>query len=259
MSGMVAFFSKREPDLEPFTPYCGSAPLPADLMGRWNFDPWLLAALGFGMIAYAFSRANTSGEQRASFGAAWFILLVLFVSPLCALSSALFSVRVAHHLLLAVAAAPLLVLAFPRSARMRSNLTHWTGVQAIVFWVWHAPSIYAAALSSDLLYWTMQVSLLGSAVMFWSAIRRAPAPAGVAALLVSMVQMGLLGGLITFAPSPLYAPHLLTTAAWGLSPLEDQQVAGLVMWVPAAGAYLGAALLLLWRYLGDPELKAAAR
>jgi putative membrane protein len=72
-----------------------------------------------------------------------------------------------------------------------------------------------------------------------------------------MVQMGLLGALITFAGEPLYAPHLLTTAAWGLTPLEDQQLGGLIMWAPAAAVYLVAALLVAGRWLRD-ETRAAA-
>jgi putative membrane protein len=71
-----------------------------------------------------------------------------------------------------------------------------------------------------------------------------------------MVQMGLLGALLTFAARPLYAPHLASTAAWGFSPLEDQQLAGLVMWAPAAGIYLGAALWLLARWLGPDRSRA---
>ncbi len=60
----------------------------------------------------------------------------------------------------------------------------------------------------------------------------------------TVVQMGLLGALITFAPKPLYGPHLTTTWPWGLSPLEDQQIAGLIMWVPAMIPYLVAGLWL---------------
>ena len=67
--------------------------------------------------------------------------------------------------------------------------------------------------------------------------------------LLSMVQMGLLGALITFAGTSLYAPHFSSTAPWGLSPLEDQQLAGLIMWIPSAGIYLGAALALANRWL----------
>jgi putative membrane protein len=60
----------------------------------------------------------------------------------------------------------------------------------------------------------------------------------------------LLGALLTFADRAVYAPHLLTTGAWGLSPLEDQQAAGLIMWAPAAAVYLAAALLVLGRWIG---------
>lgn len=61
---------------------------------------------------------------------------------------------------------------------------------------------------------------------------------------MAMVQMGLLGALLTFTPQPLYAWHLVTTEAWGLTPLEDQQLAGLVMWIAGGGFYLAAALRL---------------
>ncbi len=70
--------------------------------------------------------------------------------------------------------------------------------------------------------------------------------------------MGLLGALITFAARPLYAPHFLTTLAWGLEPLEDQQLAGLIMWAPAAGFYLAAALFIAGRWLSREERAAAS-
>ena len=73
---------------------------------------------------------------------------------------------------------------------------------------------------------------------------------GTAGLLATMVQMGLLGALIVFAGRPLYAPHWFSAPAWGLSPLEDQQIAGLVMWVAGSGAYLLLAAVLLYRALG---------
>jgi putative membrane protein len=95
----------------------------------------------------------------------------------------------------------------------------------------------------------MQLSLLVSAFLFWRAVLQSGVSGSVAALLATMVQMGLLGALITFAGAPLYAPHWLTTTAWGLTPLEDQQLAGLIMWVPAAAVYLAAALMLLGGWL----------
>jgi putative membrane protein len=229
-------------------PYCGSAPAPSELLGRWNGDPLLIVALL--AVAGAYLRYGPrEPRRRRCFAAAFALSALLFVSPLCALSSALFASRVVHHVLLAAAVAPLLVAGLPRPARGGSAILGWTLAQAVVFWAWHAPGVYAWALSSDAAYWLMQLSILGTAAGFWDAIRRAEAPVAVVALFATMVQMGVLGALITLASTPLYAPHLLGPQAWGLTPLEDQQVAGLIMWAPAAVAYLAAALLLADRWL----------
>lgn len=234
--------------VQQWLPYCGAAPVPAELWSRWNGDPVLIVAL-IGATALLWRRAD-GRTGRAYVAGALPLGFLLFVSPFCALSSALFSARVAHHVALAALLAPLIIFAMPREAwRIAGSLPMWTAVQAVIFWLWHAPGVYAAALSSDALYWVMQVSLLGSAVGFWAALRRSAELPGVAALLASTVQMGLLGALITFAGVALYAPHQLTTLAWGIGPLEDQQVAGLIMWAPSAGLYLAAALFLARRYL----------
>ena len=239
-------------------PYCGAAPEPGELLGRWNLDPVLLAALIGVALLYHWHFGTVEPRRRAWFASGLLLILVLFVSPLCAFSSALFSARVVHHVLIGVALAPLLVAAIPEwGLRRIGSPAAWTAAQALIFWLWHSPPVYAAALSSDALYWLMQLSLLGSAAGFWAALRRASAPAAVIALLATMVQMGLLGALITFSGAPLYAPHFLTTQAWGLTPLEDQQLAGLIMWAPAAGLYLFAALALIGRWLGR-EARAAA-
>ena len=177
------------------------------------------------------------------------LLVFLFVSPFCALGSALFSARVVHHVILATVLGPLLVMAFDLHRRRPIGLVPATVIHGAIFWAWHIPALYSAALSSDLIFWAMQVTIVMSAALFWAAILRAEATAAVAALLATMVAMGVLGALITFAGRPLYPPHWLTTDAWGLSPLEDQQLAGLVMWAPAAAIYLLAALAILYRSL----------
>lgn len=228
-------------------PYCGGAPTPDDLLSRWNFDPFLLG--GLAGAAFLLWRATARAGERRLLWAALGLSLLLFVSPFCALSSALFSARVTHHVLLAALLAPLLVFVLPvERTRAPGSLAFWTGAQALTFWLWHAPTFYAEALSSDWLYWVMQITLLGSAAAFWAALRRSSEPAAIAALLASTVQMGLLGALITFAGAPLYAPHYLTTGPWGLSALEDQQLAGLIMWAPSAALYLGAALFVVHRW-----------
>ena len=198
--------------------------------------------------------AADRSDTRAGWGAI-VLLLVIFVSPLCALSSALFSVRVLHHVLLIAAAAPLLALAFPQRRAGSPPLFVLVAAHAVILWLWHAPGAYAWGLASVPAYWLMQTSLLGSAWLLWRAIlapRRSPArrwlrswrPIG---------QMGLLGALIVFAPRPLYPVHLASTAAWGLAPLTDQQLAGLLMWVPAMLPYLGAGIWLAWSSLRSSE------
>ena len=240
-----------------WTPYCGAGPVPGELLSRWNLDPWLIAALALAAAA-PWLRPGLV-ERRGLWFAGIGALAISFVSPLCALSSALFSARVVHHMLLIAVAAPLFAWAAPRiaSARLGGPLG-WTFAHGAVLWIWHAPGAYSAALSHDGLYWAMQASLFLSAVGFWSSVRRAPAPAGVGALLLAMMQMGLLGALLTFAGQALYAPHFATTVAWGFTPLRDQQLGGLIMWAPASALYLAAALAVLGRWLGpDPQAQAA--
>lgn len=232
-------------------PYCGVAPSPADWLGRWNFDPWLVAALAAALAAIWTLR---SGRERRLGLAAIAVLAISFVSPLCALSSALFAARTLHHVLLVTAAAPLLAWTLPRTRP--GGLAIAAFAHLGLFWLWHAPAAYALALSHDGLYWLMQISLLGSALWFWRAVRSTSAPAAVAALIAAVVGMGLLGALITFAATPLYAPHLTSTWAFGLDPLHDQQIAGLIMWAPAALAYLGAALMMLGGHLASTGSKA---
>jgi putative membrane protein len=236
-------------------PYCGAAPEPGELLARWNLDPALLLLVTAALVfAWLKPRVRTGAN-----GAALAVFVFLFVSPFCALGSALFAARVVHHLLLALLLAPLLAPSLGRLRWLDSlSLTVLTLVQAMVFWAWHAPALYALALSSDAVFWLMQLSITASAALWWAKLRRVPAAAAVAALLATMVQMGLLGALITFAGRALYAPHLLTTQAWGLTPLEDQQIGGLVMWAPAAAAYLLVALTILYRSIGRGGSRAAA-
>ncbi|GMM92257.1 cytochrome c oxidase assembly protein [Qipengyuania sp. MTN3-11] len=227
-----------------WTPYCGVAPNPSNWLASWNGDPILLvviaAGLGFG-LKYA-------PQATRSHLAATAVTLILFITPLCALGSALFTIRAIHHVALTLALAPLLASSLDLGKRIGpSSLGLLTGVQAIVFWFWHAPAVYSVALSSSAVFWIMQLSLTGTASLWWASMRKAQAPAAVAATLATMVQMGALGALLTFSGRPVYAPHFATTQAWGWTPMEDQQVAGLIMWAPASAVYLLIALAILYR------------
>ncbi|MDQ8028280.1 MAG: cytochrome c oxidase assembly protein [Brevundimonas sp.] len=160
------------PDALTWLPYCGPGPAPGDW--RWNLDPALLVALTAmaGLVVW-----RCRGRARGLGLAALAVLIVIFVSPLCAASSALFSARTVHHVLLVAVAAPLLAWTLP-SGRVGS-LTLATAAQAVILWAWHAPAAYSAALSGDFIYWWMQASLLGSSVWFWMGVRRASAPSAV--------------------------------------------------------------------------------
>jgi putative membrane protein len=235
--------------------YCGAAAVPADLWQRWNFDPLLIGVLV--LLAIGVGRGR-SADARAGWAAIALMVLV-FISPLCALSSALFAARVLHHVLLVAAVAPLLALAFPLRRLGSPSLGVLIGVHAAVMWAWHAPAAYSWGLESVPAYWLMQATLLGSAWWLWRAILSPTAPTGSAfmALGATIGQMGMLGALLVFAPRPLYAEHLASTAAWGLSPLADQQLAGLLMWMPAMLPYVAVAIRLAWSGLRGTGAQAS--
>ncbi|MFN4281383.1 MAG: cytochrome c oxidase assembly protein [Alphaproteobacteria bacterium] len=235
--------------------YCGPPPTPEILAAAWNLDPWLIA--GLIALAAVYLRARPAGfapSRDAAFWTAMALLVALFVSPLCALSVALFSARVAHHAMLVAVVAPLLVYGAQPALRAwpRVPLSAAFIVHAALFWIWHAPAPYALALASDGVYWLMQVTLFLSAAAFWTAALDPDTPpaSALAGGFGSILQMGMLGALFVFAATPLQAPHALTTLPFGLTPLEDQQLAGLIMWVPANLPYLGVALHRLHRLLG---------
>ena len=232
-------------------PYCGPAPPPELWLSRWNFDPVLWAALA--LLAFAFWRpqAHSHGmPHRNPLRWAWALTVLLYVSPLCALSSAFFTVRVVHHMALVLVLAPLLAFGLePWLRRVPMPLWTCTALAAVAFWTWHVPPPYAAAMSSVAAYALMQFTILGSGLAFWVAVRRSSPAQALAAILVTMVLMGLLGALITFATRPLYAPHFGSTLAWGVAPLEDQQLAGIVMWAPGSIAYLFTAMWIGWRWM----------
>ena len=123
-----------------WTPYCGDAPEPTHWLVHWNFDPVLMAAT-FCLLVLGICRSPSTVRNQAAAAA---IVLILFVSPLCALGSALFSIRAAHHLALALVLAPVLAGALPDHTRFRPPLAAATIVQAALLWVWHVPAFYVA-------------------------------------------------------------------------------------------------------------------
>lgn len=211
------------------TLYCGPAPTPQEIWSQWNFDPPLLLAL---LVLACFIGRRTPGAAAIA------VLIVAFVSPLCALSAALFSARVVHHVLLVVVAAPLIARAL-RLGRVMGPMPAFVASTAAL-WLWHLPAAYDAAMANVALYWVMQASLLLTAILFWRSVFHLEQPLvqAVAYIWAALMQMALLGALLTFAPDTLYAIHAIAPMDWGFTPLADQQLGGLIMWIPAALPYV---------------------
>lgn len=216
-------------------------------MTHWNFAPELIACLLVVTGVAHWKRVNLRAKPTYALLA---LFCFLYISPFCAFGSALFTVRIVHDVILAAVFAPLLIASFRLEDKsLPGTLTIWTAVHAITFWGWHAPALYGFAMSSDAVFWLMQITIVATAAAWWVKVIRSPAPAAATGLLATMVTMGALGALLTFANRAYYAPHWLTTRLWGLSPMEDQQIAGIVMWAPASLVYLIAALTILYRSL----------
>ena len=244
--------------------YCGAPPDPAGLWAHWNLDPALIAFLLLAAGSYAFGAArrlrHPRRRRRISFYAGWTVMAAALVSPLCALSISLFAARVGQHMVLALIAAPLVAFGLPRARPLPIEPVCAAMAFAAMLWFWHAPAPYTATFRGDAVYWAMHISTFGAAVWLWSTLLD-DAPVQmlptILAGLFSTVQMGFLGALITLAPHSLYAPHALTTVAWGFSPLQDQQLGGGIMWIPGCVAFLIVAMLRLAQLLVDVPLRPA--
>jgi putative membrane protein len=258
-----------------YIPFCGLPPVPDELWQRWITDPVLLGTLGalLGAALHISRRRQRSAGQRGSLLAGWSVLTLALASPLCALSVALFSARASQHMLLLVIAAPLLAVGLSPSlaAGRRPRAPRWMRqpgpacLPALLFaallWGWHVPTLYDATFRSDLAYWLMHLTLLGAAIPLWMQLLQA----GTGQLLLrallgfaTFVQMGILGALLTLSPVVLYGAHVTTTLAWGMQPLADQQLGGLIMWVPGCGAVLLALLVGLNRGLRHAAARSLA-
>jgi putative membrane protein len=239
-------------------PYCGSAPLPGELLTRFNLDPVLIAALVIAMAAHVWSARRLSKQRMLCVVLGWSAAAAAFLSPLCALSVALFAARVAQHMVLVLIAAPLIAVGLPsRAAQAAWPLGLGTLCFFLSLWFWHMPLPYDTTFHSTLIYWAMHLSLFGSAVWFWFSLihqARAHLVGAFAAGILTSIQMGMLGAFLSLGDHPLFRWHLTTTWVWHLSPLEDQQLGGVLMWVPGIVIFLWAAvhgLSRLWHGLDE--------
>jgi putative membrane protein len=218
----------------------------------------LAVFLGLGALYTWRAAPLVRAPQRALFAAGWLVLAAAFLSPLCNLSVALFSARVGQHMLVTLVALPLLALGraelmvagggrlagLANRAAPSLRVPAWLGF-TVALWLWHLPGPYDATLRDNLVYWSMHLSLIGTGLLLWTVllndIRHSPGAAFIESL-TTTIQMALLGAVLTLAPRALFEVHAATTWPWGLSPLEDQQLGGVLMWVPGGMVFLAVSL-----------------
>lgn len=271
--------------------HSGRPPVPHDLWGAWNLDPLVLLGLVAAVWLHRRGRAGgvqTDGERwrRHAFVGAVAAVGLAVLSPLDALSSALASAHMVQHLLLVLVAAPLLAWSAPggtlvhalppaahrsvarwrrRIGLSRRNLRLLREPAAVwllhvgTIWFWHGAGPYGAALDDELVHVVEHVSFLVTGVLFWRVVVGSRAAGrvsngfGVLLVFTMGMQSVFLSLLLTFARSAWYTGYAATTAPWGLEPLADQQLAGVIMWVPASLVYLGTALALLVAWIQSTE------
>ena len=251
--------------------------------------PLLLTALLYacGLIRL-WTRAGTgrgiSAWSAASFAAGWLTMAIAIVSPVAWMSEILFSVHMTQHTLLMLVAAPLLTFGQPglawlwafddaareriaapfRSARLQSAWRTFTTplsvflLQTAALWLWHIPSWYEAALRSSGIHAVEHLCLVLTGSLFWWAMvrgRYGRMGYGLAVLYVfiTAVHSGTLGALLTIAPAPWYNAYVTQAAAWGVDALDDQQLAGLLMWIPAGVIFIILGLALMAAWIGESE------
>jgi putative copper resistance protein D len=264
------------------------APTPSfpSVLLEWRFDPTAIVPLVLvaGLYAWAVRRVDAAhpGNRHPShrtwmFMAGLLAIAVALTSPIEAYEGLLFSVHMIQHMLLELVAAPLLLAGAPITLALRvssprvrrgllavlqSRVVHvisfpviaWV-LFAAVNWGWHFSTLYDQALENDLLHYVQHATFLGAALLFWwPAIGadpspwRLPHPMRLFYLFLAMPQNSFLGVALLQTSTVLY-PHYVTNGrTWGPSPLEDQHLGGVLMWVMGDMAFLAgmAVVVALW-------------
>jgi putative membrane protein len=254
-----------------------------NLIYAWDFDPSIVIGCAALLAVWAIAHRGDFARAR------WFVagVIVMFlalVSPLDALSDTyLFSAHMLQHLILILIVPPLLLLGTsPRCARailrvpilariervLGNAVVAWT-VGMAMLWLWHAPALYNAALADEDIHIVEHLCFLVSATIFWWPIlapveeRRLPAMPAVIYLITGALSNSVLAILLTFARPGLYPAYLnpedalgilpMIRETWGLTPALDQQLGGLLMWIPGGLIFLSAVVWVLARWYSAPE------
>jgi cytochrome c oxidase assembly factor CtaG len=260
----------------------------------WTLDPVLLVPLGLALLIYAvgwlrLSQRASSPQRPYLFLAGWTVLTLALVSPLHEAGERSFTMHMIEHELIMLVATLLLaassaggVLAWGLPKVLRRSLAgSWksplqglwrtltepitaTIVQAVVMWVWHAPALFDRALDSSGWHIAQHASFFVSSLLFWWAMlnprgRAAGYGVSAACLFVTSLVGGALGALMSFSASPWYADYAaMGMTGIGLDPVDDQRLAGLIMWIPGGLVHGVAALVLFYKWLRASEGGAGA-
>lgn len=262
--------------------HAGQPVRPHDLWTAWSLDPLVLGGLAFAGWVLWRNRIVAPADRRPTYlGAGLAVIAVAVVSPLDAMAGSLASAHMVQHILLVLVAAPLVALGAPATLATRTSPAlrrisvdwrrrlglsrrrlRWLRHPVVVWllhvatlWFWHASGPYDLAVRNDLVHAAEHLTFLVTGVLFWrivigpAAAGRVPNGLGFMLLFATSLQSVLLSALLTFATTPWYASYAATTDAWGLSRLDDQHLAGVIMWVPAGLVYVGVALFLMLGWL----------
>jgi len=264
-----------------------------DLVRAWSFEPLVVVSLIISAVLFivGLRRCKSLRTWEAfCFAGGWLALFVALVSPLHAWGRVLFSAHMTQHEVLMLVAAPLLVLGRPLVVFLWALPLNWSRrignlgkissinrlwqvitipfvawiVHAIALWTWHIPILFEAVQRNEAIHTAQHLSFFISALLFWWALIHGPQGAmgygaAVLYLFTTSVHSGVLGALLTVARSVWYPSYAGLTTSWGLTPLEDQQLGGLIMWIPAGLVYLIAGLALFAGWLREADLRDARR
>jgi putative membrane protein len=227
---------------------------------------------------------GVSFRQVAAFWAGWLVSALVVTSPLHWLGERLFAAHMVEHELLMVVAAPLMAFAringpmlwslppllrpgVGRLLNFRPLAAAWslishpvsaTALHGVALWAWHAPPLYSWALENPVVHRIQHISFFMAALLFWWVLlygrgegrsMRVRDGIAVACLFVTVLHSGVLGALLAISNRVWIPAQSALAGEFGLSPLQDQQLAGILMWVPMGTLYTAVALIFAYRWL----------
>ena len=254
----------------------------------WTLELWVTVPLAAVLLLFLIGRWRLAKRSKLPrpgtwlFVAGWLALAGALVSPLHEGGERSFTLHMIEHELIMLLATFLLaagsaagVLAWGLPATIRNSLGgRWrqplavvwrrltepvtaTILQALVMWAWHAPALFNQALLSHGWHITQHVSFVLASLIFWHAmldVRRSGYLVSALCLFLTSLVEGELGALMSLSESPWYPAYAaMGMSGIGLDPVSDQQLAGLIMWIPGGIVHGAVALAFLYRWLSINE------